>query len=548
MNESVENTNRSALAELVAKSLGAQELALRQESVLERFGAVVSQPDALNIALALHPFTELRPLRYFSEAAFACALQIFEENPRNTLQALSKFAQEWSHAIQSLFRCGSSWNMEGRLELNEAADLLPFERVWHPEYQRYSEHVFNHLIKVPLELQGNAVGKNFVAQTLAQRAKKLIDLGFPELSAGFSSVVRNSISHGSSFYGDQEIRYRDEYNGRITEEVFIPSDFSQLFDDLVDSCSGIAAAALAFIARHQAEVESSGYQNLPLGIRYAILRGWASHQAFSVDGMIEVQGQSPHLNIYCSSRSMSRSFQRYEALRVAARAVQAGCTNYDRICVSIDCGASVAGLVVFNGPQLMEALRPQATLEALRDVIRADLLWHDESAAATKWSLLKRSFDGAWAKTKRDLISRWKRSGLGVWKHRYTIRNIEPRTAGKTRRLMAEVVLHPDEEVSLRTVRGVIQHAVQVLKRTRLPASSIGKETRWRAKPSYVWLRLHRRDARVRGLQSRQPKSLDLLAEAEWTTFTNRSQPIQVKQPDDGIVRGIRIKYAAFRP
>ena len=85
MNESVENTNRSALGELVSKSLGAQELALRQESVLQRFGAVVSQPDALNIALALHPFTELRPLRYFSQAAFDCALQIFEENPRNTL-------------------------------------------------------------------------------------------------------------------------------------------------------------------------------------------------------------------------------------------------------------------------------------------------------------------------------------------------------------------------------------------------------------------------------------------------------------------------------
>jgi len=542
MNESVENTNRSALGELVSKSLGAQELALRQESVLQRFGAVVSQPDALNIALALHPFTELRPLRYFSQAAFDCALQIFEENLRNTLQALSKFAQEWSHAIQSLFRCGSSWNMEGRLQLNEPADLVSFERVWHPEYQRYSEHVFNHLIKVPLELLGNAVGKNFMVQPLSQRAQEL-----PGLSAGFNSVMRNSISHGSSFYGDQEVRYRDEYHGRITEEVFIPSDFSQLFDDLVDSCSGIAAAALAFIARHQAEVESFGYQNLPLGIRYAILRGWASHQAFIVDGMIEVQGQSPHLNIYCSSRSMSRSLHRYEAFCVATRAVQAGCTSYDRICVSIDCGASVAGLVVFNGPQLMEALRPQATLEALRDIIRADLLWHDESAAATKWSLLKRSFDGARAKTKRDWISQWKRSGLGVWKHRYTVRTIEPRTAGKTRRLMAEVVLHHGEEVSLHTVLGVIQHSVQVLKRTRLPASSIGKETRWRAKPSYVWLRLHRRDARVRGLQSRQPKSLDLLAEAEWTTFTNRSQPIQVKQPDK-IVRGIRVKYAAFRP
>jgi hypothetical protein len=536
--------NRSPLGKLIGSSLGQQELLLKREEVSERFCRYFSSPDIGNLTLALHPFTGVRPLCYYSTTAFEATLELFERNPKATLHAFSKHSQGWSHAMDTLFRPGVSWEQEGRIRLQAPDDLLAFERIWHPEYQRYAEHVFNHLVKVPLELLGAPMGKDFVALPLSLRAEKLIALGYPALAKGFMSTVRNAISHGATYYSDHEVRYVDTK----CEEKLLPSDIERLFDDLVDSCSGIAAAALAFIARQQTEVEAFGFGLLPLGLRCAVIRGWVSHSAFTVTGALKVKmGDSSHLNIYCYCPAKSRSLHRYEALRTAAFAVQVGCSNVDRICVSIDCGLPNHSLIVLNCSKLIEALRPEASDSILAEVVQTDLLWHDSNTFSRKWFLLKTSFYGAWLRLKRDTISKWKKSELNVWGQRYTIRNIENRSADSKRRLLAEVVLNAGEQTRVKTILGVVRHAIKILSKKRIPSLPFGKIEGIRGRPSYVWIRLHSYDARVRALQSRHYRSDELLAEAEWMTRFNRSQPVFVKQPD-AVIKGIRIRLHRFKP
>lgn len=534
----------SPLGKLISNAVSPHEQALNREAVLQRFASHLPSSDPGDFALALYPFVAIRPLCYFSSPAFEKALTLFEKDPQATFRALSKFAQGLSHAMDSLLRAGASSQLEGQLELGKPENLMSFERIWHPEYQRHAEHVFNHVVKIPLELLGNAAGKDFLSLTLSLRADKLTDLCYPEFAAGFMSTVRNAISHGSTFYGDHEIRYVDSKH----EEALFASDFSRLFDDLVDTCSGIVVAMFAFVVRHQLEAAAFGFNLLPLGLRCALVKGWMSHSGFTIDGMIEViGGTSSHLNIFCSSPTKSRSFHRYQALRTAAYAVLAGCSSYDRICVSIDCGLSAPASMILNCPQLIEALRPGATVKDLAAVVQTDLLWYDANFVSRKWFLLNTIATGVLSRARRDMVSHWKKSGLKVWKHRYAIRNVENRSVGSKRRVLAEVVLNPDEEISSATVLGVVRHAVKTLGKSRVSAMPIDKLVGARGRPSYVWLRLHSTDARVRTLQGRSRRSGELLVEVEWMTWLNRSQPIFVKQPHE-VVEGIRICYHGFKP
>jgi hypothetical protein len=105
-----------------------------------------------------------------------------------------------------------------------------------------------------------------------------------------------------------------------------------------------------------------------------------------------------------------------------------------------------------------------------------------------------------------------------------------------------DIVLEANEAVSRAVVRGVLLHAVKILKRQPVPNRTLEGPGWWLGWPTYVWVRLFKNDHRVRQLKSSGFNDDNFLAMGEWTALRVRGRPIFVKKPDE-FTRGVRLKY-----
>ena len=125
---------------------------VRKRAILYVFQRWIKEESFTDLHLALYKFATIRPLKYFDSDVIEVALELFDNHPKETLDSLFELNREITHATMSMIREGSSWNQEQQLSLQDPKDMNKFERIWHPEYQRYSEHIFNHLINIPLKI------------------------------------------------------------------------------------------------------------------------------------------------------------------------------------------------------------------------------------------------------------------------------------------------------------------------------------------------------------------------------------------------------------
>ncbi len=532
--------NELSVTSLIQQPFLRIEANIHRSSVANTFGSWINVQDCEDFALALYPFTEIRPLCYIDWNSFERALEFFERNVNQTLTAMATQDQLISHAIQSLLRPGNSWGRENHLSTREPSELMLFEQVWHPEYQRYAEHIYNHLIRLPLEILGQAKGKDYQSPTLANRVSILNSNGLSELTQGYNPIVRNAISHGSTVYEELQIRYID----RDKERNLYSRDFAVLFDGLVDACNGMVAAILVFLCRNRAVVQQFGLQRLPLGVRFLLVKGLASYRGFQVDAMLEsrmAQGK-PQLNIHCTSFTRSRFMHLLDGTSVAIFAQTTGGKGYERFSISINCGLAIPASLFIRGQELAEALRPNAPLESLAKIYDTNLLWYDVSVLSRRFYVWKTIMSLAWAQAYQKLIADWRQIGFKVWRSRYLIREVKNKSVAGIRRVEAEIVLTEDRPVTPALIHGVLRHATRRLRRSAIPNIDIAGPGRIRSLPAYVWIRLHKSDARVRTLESRGWKDLELLARSEWIWWMRRRSPIFVHKPDT-IYRGIRIEY-----
>jgi hypothetical protein len=516
------------------------EAKLRVPSVAQVFGKWVDVNANGRIGLSLYPFVRERPLLYIAWDTFESVLAMLESDIGVTLESMAQWSHNLSYAVQSVTRPGSSWSHEEDISTDKPKDVLKFEQIWHPEYQRYVEHSLNHLTRLPLELLGRLAGKDYQSQSsLAARLAVFTANGYGELTRGYHPVVRNAIAHGSTFYSDSDVRYVD---ARGNSENITPWDFEKLLDGLVDVCHAHVAALLTFVCRNWEDTTAHGLHKLPLGIRQLLVKAKTSTSIFEVESMLEadVAKGATFLNVHCNSKGKSRYLQLHQGLGMATELARLGGSFYTRIAVSIDCGPTVSSLMMVDVPKLQNVLagRPQSWDE----IIKGTLLWYDRSKTATKVFLVKTFLATSWQAFCLDVRQRWRAGGLGVWHSRYCIRSIEERTVESLRRLHVDVVLRPNEAVSRAVVQGVLLHAVRKLKRKLIPNRTL-EGSGWRlGRPTYVWIRLFRNDCRLRQLKSSSFNDDNFVAMAEWTALRNRRRPIFVKQPDE-ITRGVRFKY-----
>jgi hypothetical protein len=288
-------------------------------------------------------------------------------------------------------------------------------------------------------------------------------------------------------------------------------------------------------------------ERLPGGLRFLLLRGLCQHPGFDVEGLLTIGNDSSnHLNVYCRSKTRSHQVHLYEALHGAAQLHYLGARSAV-ISINIECGESTPACLIVNGEGLAEALTEGAPQEMLAKVIQANLLWHDSTTLGRWLYIFSTQMRSVSTQARIAIRKQWRESGLSVWKDRYVIRHAENLSVGHLRRVVAEVVVKEASDLNRNTIRAIIRHATGVLRRQRICGKDIGKLLFVRFPPSYVTLRVHFGDGRVRQLQGRNRADDRFLAISEWISIWRRHKPIWVKQPHE-TTGGLRIRWILGQP
>jgi hypothetical protein len=513
------------------------EAASRRRAVGIRFARWVAAHQEDPWALSLFDFAEKRPLKYVYDGEIQGILDLFEGHLAETSSALSAQARELSHAIHSLVSRGPSWGREHLPSLSSPADYGEFEGIWFPEYQRYTEHAFNHLINLPLGVLERVRNKQYCNLTLANRVSLLPQFGFAALGNGFRGPVRNAISHGSTEYGIADIRFVD----RSGTDELTPGEFLRLFDQIVATSNAIAASIMLFILRNSAHI---GADAIPLGATLMALRGASSYRGLSVERLIRteiLQGKS-QLGIVCATRVPSRTLQTFDALHLAARVQDFAGPDFDRIAITFDTGHSVSGSIFLDAKRLAQARQNDERLEALGEVTETSLLWHDSSNLRRRISTSRLALRLSFAHAGVEARKRWHETGSTPLRFRYAIRDRRNTSAGSLRRVEAIVVLNAGEDPSESDLYRIARQAIRRIRRRPIRSVDIGGSGLPLRRPRYVWVKLFREDAVLRDLANPGPDNPNLLLKAEWTSLRYRTRPVFVRFPTTAS-RGYRFEY-----
>jgi len=513
------------------------------DSARKRFREWLPSDVRIDLLVSLEPFITSRPLCYYNPKVVQLCLAILENDAHATSKALRKHSLDLTHAILSLFRQGENARRETAIEILTPARIDEMERVWHPDYQLYIEHIYNHLLTVILEVLGRANGKDYASLSLGKRLEILESLKLAELAQGASSTVRNAIAHGRVKFGHSEVVY-----AATNDEVRLtPAALVRHLDRLADISASVVVALLLFLARNPVFADSRHVAGLPLGIRYLLVKGATEYCGFSVESASEseIEGR-PILNLYCACKSRSKMVHRYDGLCAASQALYYGGQGYAQITVSIDCSASVPTFSPYKVPEMKAALAPTAPLELLGRTLdgKRERLWYDASALSRKFYTFRCSMHESRLNARLAMIEERRKSGLAAVSSRYELRLADGRgnrSSDRLGRIEGHAVINPAEDLDSQMIERVARHALRRLRRKLVRTIRFDGSQGFLRHPKYVWITVHSEDGRIRELESRSDSDSRVLAIAEWTARSYRQKPILLKNVQESR-RGWRIR------
>lgn len=516
--------------ELMPHPLWEVERANRAEIIQDQFRPFIEDTFD-DFHFSLYRFSSVRPLLYVDHETIDNALDHLKSNIAHTLAALHKLRPQLSHAIFSLIRKSPSWHLEDSLSLQDPQDFAQFDSIWHPEYQRYSEHIFNHLIQIPLYILGKQKGKNYTSQALSNRAMLLRNSGFGHFAKGFDSVVRNAIAHGTISYEVAGVDYIDRRDTRSISHF----EFAELFDDLVTTCNSLVCALLLFLVACKNHSEGLDLSRLPLGLRFLLVDGLVSHEGFRPILMIEsqIQQDRDQLNAICEIDSTSRSIQMMEALSLCMYCLSLGGDSYNRYFVSMQSGYAVPSSLVIDGDRLDEAIQANVPVDEIDpDLFEASLLWYDSTRLMSKVYLWRNLLKAKWKEAKSVFKQQMEDSGFGLISNKYEIRHIENKSSDRHPRVAAHAILKVHGEITDEELLKISRHAARRLRRKWFRKLTHLGEKGLPRRPKYIWIRFYSADNRLRRLKSYSWANPELIAGAEWISSQKVMDYFYTRNPD----------------
>lgn len=515
---------------------------LKADVVWDKFSDwLKSKPSDNSWLCSLYNFANDVPYCHIDDQIINETLSILNMDIQCTLEALRNHGEFVSRAIFVFSRPSVSWQIQDgeRISIDTPRGIEDFENVWHPEYVRCCEQVYNHLIKIPLHILGKQNNKDFVSPGLPVRVERLITLGHSSLTTGYDSVIRNAISHGGIEYGISDISYIDSKD----KKQIYASDLVNHLDDLFDICSSIIVSLLLFVITNRDAVEKAGIEHLPLGIKYLLTNGFASHNGSKLISFIESGSNKQQLNINIQTNSIYRGVHQLEALQVAWAVSSFGGSNFERILVNIDCGMPAQPLAIINGNLLRDAIKKKLAFEDVGPkLFEHSLLWYDTTKLRFTLFGLQNSMKTSFEIQKRIFRQRMIDNNNFIPRLHYKFvftKNTSPR---RFRRLEGHIVLSLSNSITEVQLLKIIKSAINQLRRRLIKRKDIQGEFGLPSNPYSIILKVYSVDKRLRKLLSYAWQNKELVAIAEYSKNWDISSPFYTKEPNK-ILGRIRVKY-----
>lgn len=282
----------------------------------------------------------------------------------------------------------------------------------------------------------------------------------------------------------------------------------------------------------------------PSGIAFSVHRCFCLARGFSIAFYDREYGLPKQKAIECDlqNRDTLSQLSITGALHVCWNVCNFGGKDYDRFGVSFECGTLSNPFIFIDGKHLRDAINNDAPVnKGLSAIVESDMLWFRVPKAAEKIHLWKTILVLQWELSKSQFINNLRNQGFKRASPRYTIRDIENRSAASLRRILAHVVLHEDR-LSNADYLSIAKSVVQKLQSHMVRSSDLQREIGLPGRPHYIAIRLYRHDKRIRTLASTGWSDANLVLMAEWFSKLKNNGPIFVKTPDT-LVESIRIQY-----
>ncbi len=514
---------------------------LKERKIRSVFGNWITNKDFNHWHYSLYQFTVMKQLIYHDNDTINDAIKLFAKFPDFFKTSIINNQDRITRAIFSILRPNLFSNNDEGIYLESPHDLNRFESIWLPEYIRYSEQIFNHLIQIPLSILDLSTGKNRHKDALSNRSEALINFGLQSFCKGFNSTIRNAISHGDVEYTFHEAIFTDKNR----QEVLSGPDFADYFDSLVDNCNSIIIAILLFLCEKSTVFSKEEYSQLPLGLLFLLIDGNTynngSHIISAIDS--KIPGNNNQLNIECYVDSLSPATQQFEALLFCYVASKFSIGKYERFVVSIHCNMPNNALIVINGSELHKSIQNNLLLaDCGPRLIESSLLWFSDTSTRNRFRIFKNIFKTYFELFKIDMADLVNKNGIGFIPSVYKILEIKNSSPKKIRRIESHIALnYSKKDITSDDLIMIVSNAIYRLRRKWIRKKDITGEIGLPYFPYYVTLRLYSKQKRLRKLKQMNLQNNDLVLIAEWCQNWTKVSPFYTKGTDF-IHNGIRIR------
>ena len=339
----------------------------------------VLRPDARARCLVLRRYLDERPDKFFDEDSYSVYLSWLQGRDATDRRSLTKyfdqFAKEIDSALLFLQEVNSkTWHDDPFAVGDDEFNLIrSIDAYVHPSYLRVVEAVFAPLVRPIAYFHRISRGKgtagldvwNVVQEISSNKGNAEHCLVLP-----YKHTVRNGIGHGGITFRKGEIRYRDK---RGHEEMYHAEDIVRTFDDLLDTCNGVALALKVFFVTKG----DRGYKR-PRQLLVEELQEETRTPWWTIDGCLEAEGPGKGNQLIVYARPSS-----IHAGMVHLSTVQSGilaelfAPGYDRYFLSLRSQLAWPGWAAFDGRKLRQLREAGvADMRQYRGIIENDMIFY----------------------------------------------------------------------------------------------------------------------------------------------------------------------------
>lgn len=477
---------------------------IKKYYILNKFSDWITEEDFSNWHLSLFPFSYIKPLSYFKKDVVTKLLSYLLMHKQAVLKIMFGNDNKITHAISSMLRNGTSWQFEEPIKLDNPEDYERFESIWHPEYLRYYEHIYHHLMIVPMAIFDSKTNGS------SEDIDKLKNSNLAYLTSGYNKIIRNSISHGSVRFSNSYIEYRDFHE----TEKLISYDFAEIFDDLVYDCHSIVIAYLLFLSKVRNKLKKQELKKLPLGIRLLFIKGFAEQRDFTIVSMMDTETQ---LNFSCKAKMNMRLWHYISSFRTVLKAHDFGAEKYSRFAISIDFGREISSLFVIDGEKFRLAISENFLVGRMHEVFEKTLTsWYDLKIKNFRYYFLKEVLKLSYQTGKNNRTKELKKNGFLLLSKRYIIKKYEVIDSDNNRSYVIKAIILDNifnESLILQILNKILKQA----KSKKISKISFRTRKIIKKKPQRIMIHIFRNDLRLRSLNTFYSNP-NLLITAEYLT------------------------------